>query len=282
MKNTIELQCTIHAPKNQRQEISDILIAQLADLGFTGFLDTNEGLNAYISEESFDFSEIKQLSVVHIFGDYVDFNQKIIKDKNWNESLEKSFNPVIINDECIIRAPFHKPEKVFSYDIIIEPKMSFGTGHHVTTYLMIQAMLEMQLEDKKILDIGCGTGILSILADKKKAKKVLAVDNNEWAYTNTLENIKINHTKNITCQLGTVNDIKEDNFDFILANINKNVLLKDIPRYTEILALNGILLLSGIYKNDMNDIQRKALVIDLQYKKILEKDEWVTVQFEKK
>ncbi|MFP4041675.1 MAG: 50S ribosomal protein L11 methyltransferase [Bacteroidales bacterium] len=281
MKQTIELQCIIHAPKDQKQEISDILTAQLSLIGYTGFLDTPEGLNAYIPQESFDYPEVKYLSVVQMFNEQIEFRHKIIKEKNWNESWEKSFKPVTVGKKCIIRAPFHEPEKNFQFDIIIEPKMSFGTGHHATTYLMINTILNLEIENKKILDIGCGTGILAILADKMKAKEILAIDKNEWAYKNTLENININNAKNISCQLGTLEKIKNRSFDIILANINKNVLLNDLPRYGDILNKSGKLILSGIYVNDLEEICQKASLSELQYKNHMETNEWVAVEFEK-
>lgn len=281
MKNTIELQCIIHAPKDKKQEINDILTAQLSLLGYTGFLDTPEGMNAYIPEDSFDYSEVSNLSVVHIFNELIEFRTKTIKEKNWNESWEKSFKPVIIEDQCIIRAPFHSPEQSYPFDIIIEPKMSFGTGHHSTTYLMIKTILNLKIENKKILDIGCGTGVLAILADKMKAKEVLAIDNNEWAYKNTIENIDINKAKNISCRLGTVEEIKNESFDIILANINKNVLLNDLHHYADMLNQSGKLILSGIYSNDLEEIRQTASESELQYKNHTETNEWIAVEFEK-
>jgi ribosomal protein L11 methyltransferase len=279
--NTVELSCSIHASKDERQRLSDILVAQLALIGFNGFVDNDEGLKAYISENDFNIDDVKDLSIVTMNTNLIDISYKIIQEQNWNETWEKSFKPVIVEEKCIVRAPFHKPEKQYPYDIIIEPKMSFGTGHHATTYLMIKEALELNFNKKTVVDMGSGTGILAILAEKKDAAKILAIDNNEWAYRNCRENINLNKTKKITPILGDRKNLLQEKADIILANINKNVLMEDIPYYANILNNNGFLVVSGIYKKDMHDITEKAKHAGLKYVHHDEKNEWVSIQFQK-
>ena len=195
--DTIELQCTIHHHNKEKKHLSDILIAQLAQLGYYSFVDTDEGLKAYIEEEKFNYNDIMYIPVSPLFQDIVEINYRPIKDKNWNEEWEKNFSPVIIENKCVIRAPFHDMEQQYDHEIIIEPKMSFGTGHHATTYLMIKKLLNEPLNGKKVLDMGCGTGILAILSAQKGASKICAIDNDEWAFENAKENIEMNKVTNI-------------------------------------------------------------------------------------
>ncbi len=279
--NTIELSCIIHEPNSEKNRIADILVAQLSSLGFTGFLEFEEGLKAYIPEKEFDMQEVKKLSFVHTLKNSLEFHYQLIKEKNWNESWEKSFRPVIIEDKCIIRAPFHKPSKDYEYDIIIEPKMSFGTGHHSTTFLMLKEILNTNMKNKEVLDMGSGTGVLSILAEKKQAKSIVAIDKNDWAYKNALENSKANNCRKIKTILGDVSHIRDKKFDVILANINRNVLLQDIPSYSEALKYNGILLISGIYTNDRKDIKKLAEKHKLTYRYFIEKKNWIAIKFTK-
>ena len=199
--DTIEVQCTIHHNDQEKRQISDILVAHLAELGYYSFVDTDEGVNAYIEEKNFDHNDVIYLPINPIFQDILEVNYRAIKNKDWNEEWENNFSPVKIGEECIVRAPFHNTDQNYPYEIIIEPKMSFGTGHHATTYLMIKEVLPMEMEGLKVLDMGCGTGILSILASQKNAKEIWAIDNDEWAYNNTTENTKKNNAKNINYSL---------------------------------------------------------------------------------
>ncbi|MCF8335754.1 MAG: 50S ribosomal protein L11 methyltransferase [Bacteroidales bacterium] len=279
--NTIELHCIIHADKSDRQNIADILLAQLSELGFHGFQDTPQGLKAYIPQENFDFEEIRNLPILHIYPKTFEFHHQIIEEKNWNEIWEKSFNPVQVGNEILIRAPFHHEKKDFRYEIIIEPKMAFGTGHHSTTWLMLKSLLESNLPGKKVLDMGCGSGILSILASKMGAKEIWAVDTNEWAYHNAHENVKTNHTHNIKIIRGSARDVDSYKFDLILANINLTVLLEDLPVYANCLVENGELLLSGIYQGDMKKIIEKSNKYGLYYVKHEERNLWVAMKMKK-
>lgn len=279
--DTIEVECTIHHNNQEKSHISDILVAQLAELGYHSFINTDEGIKAYIEEKNFNHNDVVYLPISPIFQDILEVNYRAIKDKNWNEEWEKNFSPVKVGDECIIRAPFHEVNESFPHEIIIEPKMSFGTGHHATTDLMIQEILPLDFSNKKVLDMGCGTGILSILASQKNAKEIWAIDNDEWAYNNSKENIEKNEVKDVNLLLGDARVIPDITFDIILANINRNILLSDIPAYSKHIKKNGILILSGIYSNDLNAIRERAekQKFQLDHKNI--KDHWITVYFTK-
>ncbi|HKL38866.1 MAG TPA: 50S ribosomal protein L11 methyltransferase [Bacteroidales bacterium] len=277
----MELHCIIHAYKSEQQHISDILVAQLSELGYQSFMETATGLKAYIPEDEFDFARVQELPVHYMFPGKIDWQHKTIPNQNWNSIWEKNFKPVVIDDQCRIRAPFHTPEKMYPYDIVIEPKMSFGTGHHPTTSLMIRWLLETDLQNKQVLDMGSGTGILSILASAKGAQKILAIDHEEWAYQNALENVKQNKCKNVQVIQGTINSLQQEQFDVILANINLNILLQDTPDYAKRLKSGGILVVSGIYQEDMSRIIELAGYNQLQYQQYKEEDHWVAVAFKK-
>ncbi|MBU8893745.1 MAG: 50S ribosomal protein L11 methyltransferase [Bacteroidales bacterium] len=275
----IELQCKISSEKIQ--DISEILIAELNEIGYESYDETEEGINAYILEKFFDLNKIKDLQVNQIQGVEIIYSHEIIKTQNWNAVWEKSFEPILIDDKCIIRAPFHTNTPKAQYEIIIEPKMSFGTGHHETTYLMLKTMLEIDFNEKIVLDMGCGTGVLAILASHKHAKKITAIDIDEWAYNNTLENIQKNNCTNIEVYQGDASLLKDQKFDIIVANINRNILMDDIKHYASVLNSHGILLLSGIYDKDMSMIRDVTSENDLNYISHIEKHSWVAVKFHK-
>ena len=276
----IELQCKISSEKIQ--DISEILIAELNEIGYESYDETDEGINAYILEKFFDLSKVKNLQVNQIPGVKISYSHEIIKTQNWNQVWEKNFEPILIEDKCIIRAPFHTNTPKAPYEIIIEPKMSFGTGHHETTYLMLKTMLEIDFSDKTVLDMGCGTGVLAILASLKNAGEITAIDIDEWAYNNTLENIKKNNCTNINVYQGDASLLKNQKFDIIVANINRNILMDDIKHYSAVLNSNGILLLSGIYDKDMPMIRDVTSENNLDYISHIEKHSWVAVKFHKK
>lgn len=276
----IELRCNISAP--DIQTVSEILIAQLNEIGYESYDETDEGVNAYILEKFFDIEKVKGLQVNQIKDVSISYDWEVIKTQNWNEVWEKNFDPIIIEDQCVIRAPFHKDTPKLSYEIIIEPKMSFGTGHHETTYLMLKTMLDLDFKDKVVLDMGCGTGVLAIFASLLGAKEITAIDIDEWAYTNTLENIDKNSCSNIKVFQGDASLLTDQAFDIIIANINRNILMDDIKSYAKVLKTKGILLLSGLYDKDLPMIKEEAEYNKLDYISFQEKRNWIAAKFIKK
>jgi ribosomal protein L11 methyltransferase len=263
------------------QENREIITALLSNLPYDSFQDTENGVNAYIKNDDFNENELKQ-TLNYIDKNTINITYSInkIKSQNWNATWEANFEPVLINENCIIRAPFHKITPSPEYDIIIEPKMAFGTGHHQTTYLVSQELFETKLKNKTILDMGCGTGILSIIASKLGAKHITAIDNDYDAYKNTLENLKINNVKNAETLLGDAKTLsKLNNFDIIIANINRNILIQDIPEYSKKLQPNGKIILSGFYKKDLPLIIEKAGSVSLKLSGFRDKDNWIAASF---
>jgi len=276
----IELRCNISAP--DIQTVSEILIAQLNEIGYESYDETDEGVNAYILEKFFDIEKVKNLQVNQIKDVSISYDWEVIKTQNWNEVWEKNFDPIIIEDQCVIRAPFHKDTPKLNYEIIIEPKMSFGTGHHETTYLMLKTMLDLDFKDKVVLDMGCGTGVLAIFASLLGAKEITAIDIDEWAYNNTLENIDKNSCSNIKVFQGDASLLTDQAFDIIIANINRNILMDDIKNYAKVLKTKGILLLSGLYDKDLPMIKEEAEYNKLDYISFQEKRNWIAAKFIKK
>ncbi|MEM9686117.1 MAG: 50S ribosomal protein L11 methyltransferase [Bacteroidota bacterium] len=259
------------------QPANEILIAELDLAGFESFVETSDGIKAYIQKDNWRKDILDTVQVLKNTDFNITCTCKEIPQRNWNTEWEKNFNPVTVDGICTVRAPFHsKPNTRF--DILISPKMSFGTGHHETTEMMLRFLLKSNIKDKHVLDMGCGTGVLSILAAQKGAIHVDAIDVDPWCYQNTRENTAQNHCKNIAVYEGDVSLIKGKKYDIILANINKNVLLADIPVYAACLNNNGILLLSGFYREDMAVIQNKCLKLSLKYIENIEKNEWVAVK----
>ncbi len=273
----IELKIELE-PANQ--ETNEIIIAQLAELGFESFTDYENGFNAYIKIT--DFSDEVAAKINELFvpdGTQISHQTERIKDQNWNAQWESSFEPINVDNRCLVRASFHKNIPKLEYDIIIDPKMAFGTGHHQTTYLMIEQILNADLKDKVVLDMGCGTGVLAILAEMKGAKSITAIDIDEWAYQNTIENIQVNECSRIVPHCGDVRLIEGMEFDVILANINRNILLSDMKHYNDSLSLDGILIISGILKIDIDAIMNNAVDLGLKHQSTSTRDEWVTMSF---
>lgn len=257
----------------------EILIAELEEVGFESFVETDAGVIAYIKKEEWSGTLVNDIQILNSAEFKITFNQEEIAQVNWNIEWEKNFNPLIIDEKVSIRAPFHsKPENV-DYDLIIEPKMSFGTGHHQTTHVMIQHLLDIDLSDKKVLDMGCGTGILAIFAEKRGASFIDAVDNDAWCYENSVENVERNNCHNIHVYEGDAALLKDKSYDFIIANINRNILLQDIRTYSKCLEKDGILLLSGFYKEDIPAIETEAQKNHLKKVSFIERDNWVGVKF---
>jgi len=256
------------------QEQKELLIAQLSLVGYDGFEEGANYLHAFIPSNNFNAEELVQISP------QFSYSKELIKARNWNETWEKSFQPVEIGKFCRIRANFHPPLTDFQFEIIITPKMSFGTGHHATTHLMIEFMQDVDIKEKEILDFGTGTGILAILADKMGASKVLAIDNDDWSIRNAEENFFVNRSRAI--QLKKTDSIdSEPQFDLILANINKHVLLSNMTKLGQHLKSSGVLLMSGLLTGDRPEIEKEALKIGLSFQQIMEKNGWIALKFGK-
>jgi ribosomal protein L11 methyltransferase len=255
----------------------EILIAELAELGFESFVDTETGFEAYIPESEFKKKEFEAIPLLADKEFTISYQITSIEQQNWNQQWEESFEPIEVESRLLIRAPFHQAPPKNVLDIIIEPKMSFGTGHHETTYLIAKRLLDLSLENKSILDMGCGTGILAILAKKKKCGNILAIDNDEWAYTNCLENCQRNHV-DIEVVLGDAHDIKNNKFDVIIANINRNILLRDMHIYADALNDKGLLLLSGFFMVDKNILMEQAQKLGLKLHFEATKNEWAMLE----
>jgi ribosomal protein L11 methyltransferase len=253
----------------------------LESLGFEGFQDRETELIAYIPENLFNRDElIRVLAENDIPGNC--FSESPVPQKNWNEEWERNFEPVVIADRCLIKAPFHSIDKAYPMEIVIEPKMSFGTGHHATTSLMITDMLDTDFKGKKVLDAGCGTGILAILAEKLGAVQITAVDIDEWSYRNSLENTGINHCSHISMVLGDAGTINGLQFDIILANINLNILKDSIPVYSTLVVPGGDILMSGILETDIETLRKEAERYGFLFKYSKTLDNWAFVRFTKK
>ncbi|MES2592143.1 MAG: 50S ribosomal protein L11 methyltransferase [Bacteroidota bacterium] len=264
---------------NPKEQGSDVLIAELSEIGFESFVDTDNGFSAYINEEQYQETEITSL-----FSNYSDFFKinhtiKTIAQQNWNKEWESNFQPIDVDGKCLIRAPFHKAEKSYQYDIIIEPKMSFGTGHHNTTQLMIQKLMKLDISGKSLLDMGCGTGVLAILASMMNAKPITAIDTDQWSYENSIENLQKNAIDNVVVYKGNAEMLDDKVFHTILANINKNVLLADMAVYNKSLQKNGNLVLSGFFETDVDELHQKAMSLGLQLEEKVVNSQWTMLHF---
>jgi len=259
----------------------DILIAELAELGFESFVETNEGVKAYIQLKEFVEERIDKLSVFHNEHFNISFTTNIIPDQNWNAEWENSFNPINVDNRCYIRAPFHNRIDNIEYDIVINPKMSFGTGHHETTYLMIKRLLDIELEGKNVLDMGCGTGVLAILAKMKNARYIQAIDIDQRAYKNAIENTRNNDCNEIEVLLGGAELLTRITFDIVIANINRNILIKDMEKYVQRISKKGTLLLSGFFSVDQKILMDKATSLGLVLTHKEFKNDWTMLQLDK-
>lgn len=256
----------------------EILIAELGYAGFESFVETEEGVSAYIQKEEWNDAILDDIQILNSTEFEINYTFNEIEQVNWNAEWEKNFNPIIVDDVCSVRAPFHdKPNAKF--DIIIEPKMSFGTGHHETTYMMIQHLLKADLTNKSVLDMGCGTGVLAILAEMKGAKPIDAIDYDNWCYLNSSENVERNKCAHITVIEGDATALKGKNYDVIIANINRNILLNDMQTYVTSLNKNGVLFLSGFYNDDIPAIQAECEKYKLKFMEKLERNNWVSLKF---
>jgi len=261
------------------EALSEILIAELSEMCYDSFWEQEEGFEAYVLKSDFDEAALQK--VIRRYADIgtVSYSIGLVEEKNWNVEWERNFEPITVEDQCLVRADFHQIDKAYPYEIVINPKMSFGTGHHATTYLMLSWQLEIDHQNKKVMDAGCGTGILAIMAHLRNAGDIVAFDNNEWAVDNSRESFERNGCPENKMFLGTVSDIAEDDrFDIILANINRNVLLEEMPLYAARLQKEGTLLLSGFYNYDEPLIEEKAMASGLQVRGRKEKNDWVALR----
>ncbi|MCW4468536.1 50S ribosomal protein L11 methyltransferase [Flavobacterium sp. MFBS3-15] len=257
---------------------TEILIAELGETAFESFIETEEGLSAYVQKEFWDESI---LAGIQIFGSHefkIEYTFEEIAQVNWNEEWEKNFEPIDVDNTCRVRAPFHEKTNV-KYDIVIEPKMSFGTGHHETTFMMIQHLLETDVENKKSLDMGCGTAILAILAEMKGAQPIDAIDIDNWCYLNSIENAERNNCKHISVYEGDASLLAGKSYDLIIANINRNILLNDMQAYVDCLNKEGILLLSGFYEEDIPAIDACCTQKGLTFVKKFSRNNWVSLKY---
>ncbi len=264
--------------------LNDILAAELGEIGFESFTTNEKGLTAYISQKNYDRQIVEErLAVFPLEGVDIRYESELIMGQDWNEEWEKNyFKPIRIGHDCIIRASFHPEEKGFTYPIVIDPKMAFGTGNHETTFLMISEILKIDFAGKEVLDMGCGTAVLAILSAMKEAKRIVAIDIDEWAYANAIENIKLNHVENVRVVLGGAEKIGGyAPFDIIFANINRNILLTDMATYAQHLKTGGCLYMSGFYKEDIPVIEKELISQGLSVEYIAEKNNWVVLKTRK-
>ena len=257
---------------------SEILIAELGEKPFESFIETDNGFSAYIQKELRTEDILNDIYLLSSPEFTISFIVEEIEQVNWNEEWEKNFEPIDVDGKCHVRAPFH-PKTNAKFDIIIEPKMSFGTGHHETTHMMIQHLLEIDITNKKTLDMGCGTSILAILAEMKGAKPIDAIDIDNWCYLNSIENAERNNCHEITVYEGDANLLKDKNYDVIIANINRNILLNDMQQYVDSLKKDGILLLSGFYTEDIPFIVASCTEKGLTFVKKFERNNWVSLKY---
>ena len=261
---------------------AEILVAALAELGFESFEETPGGLNAYIQKESLDLEALAALPYWSHPDWTASWTLTEIPDQNWNAVWEADYAPIRVGESCVVRAAFHPvPGPEVRYDLVITPKMSFGTGHHQTTWLMLSALLEFDLQGKSVLDMGAGTGVLAILAAKKGAQPVLAVDNDPGAVASCRENADANGQSRIRCETGDAELLAGKHFDLILANINRNILLEQLPAYVAALNPGGSLLMSGFYGKDLEAIRDASAALGLIFESSREKDHWTLARFNK-
>lgn len=257
---------------------SEILLAELEDTAFESFEETDKGLSAYVQSELHSDDILSGVMILENPEFEILYEIEYIETVNWNEEWEKNFNPIEVGEECYIRAPFHESKNV-KYEIVIEPKMSFGTGHHQTTSMMIQHLLETDLQEKKTLDMGCGTAILAILAEMKGAKPIDAIDIDNWCYLNSIENAERNSCKQISVYEGNASLLEGKKYDVIIANINRNILLNDMKMYASCLDKGSLLFLSGFYTEDIPVIDESCQQNGLKFQSKHEKDNWVALKY---
>ena len=275
----LEFEIPVRSWSNSEKEI---LFAKLSQIGFEGFVEGEDDIQAYIEEQHFSSEEfnllIDELASLNI---KVQYHYHKTEDQNWNEEWEKKFSPVVVDEGVLIRAPFHEASGDLEYTLVIEPKMSFGTGHHHTTKLMIREMGRLNLEGLRLLDMGCGTGVLGIYGCFKGAIRVLGVDFDQWAYENALENVERNQAAGMEVRLGDVGVLDHEIFDIILANITRNTLVRDMTEYTKHLVEEGRMLVSGILAEDAQYVLNEAYRCGMHHENTEEESNWILLSFSK-
>ncbi len=260
------------------QPTTEILIAELGEVGFESFVETENGVNAFIQETDWNQDILQDIYVLNSNEFEIQFTFEKIDQVNWNKEWEKNFDPIVVDNICSVRAPFHDQPNT-EYDIIIEPKMSFGTGHHETTHMMIQHLLKTDLTQKKVLDMGCGTGVLAILSEMRGAAPIDAIDIDNWCYLNTVENVERNNCKHISVYEGDASLLSSRSYDVIIANINRNILLNDMKIYAASLRPGGTLFLSGFYKEDLDLITNECLKNNLVFVDSFNRNNWIAASY---
>ncbi|WP_379969650.1 50S ribosomal protein L11 methyltransferase [Epilithonimonas sp. UC225_85] len=261
------------------QPWNEILMAELIEIGFDSFTEEYDGILGYIQKDLFNEEELKNIYLLQNEEIEISYTYEEMPNINWNEEWEKNFSPINVEDKVLIRAEFHESDPNM-HEIVIQPKMSFGTGHHPTTHLMIQQMLDMDLDNKKVLDMGCGTSVLAIFAKQKGAGRTVAIDIDEWSVENSKENAARNNVE-LDIELGTADNLGKEKFEIILANINRNILISDIPTYVSVLEDGGKLLLSGLCFFDVDDILEVCTEQNLKLEKKIQREEWVSLLLSK-
>ncbi len=267
-----------HFSIEPKEPATEILIAELGETAFESFVETDNGLSAYVQKDLWNEDILEDIYILKSGEFKIEYTFEEIEQVNWNEEWEKNFEPIDVDNTCRVRAPFHEKKDV-QYDIVIEPKMSFGTGHHETTFMMIQHLLETELEGKKTLDMGCGTAILAILAEMRGAQPIDAIDIDNWCYLNSIENAERNNCSHITVYEGDAALLEGKTYDVIIANINRNILLADMQQYKDSLNAGGILLLSGFYEEDIPAIDASCTEKGMKFVKKLSRNNWVSLKY---
>lgn len=263
-------------------DLVELLIAELAEQDYDGFLENEQGFETYREAEAFNESELQRVLDRYRTQADISYTTQTVEKQNWNAVWESNFEPIIVEEQCRVRASFHAAEPSYPYDMVINPKMSFGTGHHATTYLMLREQLAIDHHGKRVMDAGCGTGILSIMAQKRGATYVLAFDTDSWAVENSRENFDLNDASAIQLFQGTVADVEPGElFDIILANINRNVLLDEMAQYVRHLAPGGQLLLSGFYEEDLPLLRQAATAQGLTEVRADSRERWALLNLNK-
>jgi ribosomal protein L11 methyltransferase len=261
---------------------NEILMAELGEIGYDSFVENDDVLLAYIPQEFFDIAQTQAIIENYSEQTPILFTHKNLETVNWNQEWERNYTPIEVAQRVRVRASFHVPDAGFLYEVIIDPKMSFGTGHHETTSMMIEQQLDIDHHQKSVLDVGSGTGILAILAQKLGATDVLGFDIEEWAYLNAIENVTVNGCVGVEMFQGTIENCPPKHYDIVLANINRNILLREIPIYVQFMKSESVLLVSGFYERDVADITQKATEVGLVFERQLTQNQWACVRFTRK